>query len=146
MAAILSTRASSEVGRVIRSRRETLGVSKSAAARRARVSLTTWRLVEAGRAENPTDLTITRMARAVLLDPEAVMRVAGREWDEAAHRLEAERFAPVADAPDAVPDDPLARGYEQRLIDAVEENPLLDARAKRHLIETYHLLVQRGTT
>src|SRR5688572_10943169 len=71
------------VGQYIGEHRRRLGLSKNEASRRARVSNTTWRQLEAGQNDHPTDETLVRMARALLLDPAELMRQCQRRYVEA---------------------------------------------------------------
>jgi len=79
------------VGQYIGEHRRRLGLSKNEASRRARVSNTTWRQIEAGQNDHPTDETLVRMARALLLDPAELMRQCQRRYVEAPSVLESDR-------------------------------------------------------
>lgn len=65
-------------GRLIGERRRALGLPKNEAARQARLSNTTWRLIEAGANHNPTDETLVRIARVIQIEPELVLQAWGR--------------------------------------------------------------------
>ena len=114
------------VGEYIGEHRRRLGLSKNEAARRARVSNTTWRQLEAGQNDHPTDETLVRMARALLLDPSEIMR--------RCHRRQVE-VAGVRDLPPLGP--PVA------LLEVLESDRRLDPRARRVLMELYDLLASR---
>jgi Uncharacterized protein conserved in bacteria len=135
-------------GEMVRARREALGLSKAAAGRRARVSLTTWRQVETGQAANPTDHTLVRMARAVLLDPADIMAAAGRKYEpaEADHVLPDDLARLAGEIPGAAPASLAAMTHEEHLMAALEGNPALDPEARDFLIRAYRLMVQRRTT
>ncbi|NKS58954.1 helix-turn-helix domain-containing protein [Rhodococcus hoagii] len=74
-----------EVGRRIQQARENLGLSARAASRRAGIGDGTWRYMEAGfetkRGQRwpvkPTPVTLAKMARAVNLDPNELLSLAG---------------------------------------------------------------------
>lgn len=114
------------VGQYIGEHRRRLGLSKNEASRRARVSNTTWRQIEAGQNDHPTDETLVRMARALLLDPAELMRLCKRRY---------------VDAP-AVRDLP-PLGPPMALLEVLESDRRLDPRARRVLMELYDLLASR---
>ena len=114
------------VGQYIGEHRRRLGLSKNEASRRARVSNTTWRQIEAGQNDHPTDETLVRMARALLLDPAEIMRQCQRRYVEAPS---------VRDLPPLGP--PMA------LLEVLESDRRLDPRARRVLMELYDLLASR---
>src|SRR5438067_8702629 len=114
------------VGQYIGEHRRRLGLSKNEASRRARVSNTTWRQIEAGQNDHPTDETLVRMARALLLDPAELMRQCRRRYVEAPS---------VRDLPPLGP--PMA------LLEVLESDRRLDPRARRVLMELYDLLASR---
>jgi transcriptional regulator with XRE-family HTH domain len=114
------------VGQYIGEHRRRLGLSKNEASRRARVSNTTWRQIEAGQNDHPTDETLVRMARALLLDPAELMRQCQRRYVEAPS---------VRDLPPLGP--PMA------LLEVLESDRRLDPRARRVLMELYDLLASR---
>lgn len=114
------------VGQYIGEHRRRLGLSKNEASRRARVSNTTWRQIEAGQNDHPTDETLVRMARALLLDPAELMRLCQRRYVEAPS---------VRDLPPLGP--PMA------LLEVLESDRRLDPRARRVLMELYDLLASR---
>ncbi len=114
------------VGQYIGEHRRRLGLSKNEASRRARVSNTTWRQIEAGQNDHPTDETLVRMARALLLDPADLMRQCQRRYVEAPS---------VRDLPPLGP--PMA------LLEVLESDRRLDPRARRVLMELYDLLASR---
>jgi transcriptional regulator with XRE-family HTH domain len=116
----------SAVGQYIGEHRRRLGLSKNEASRRARVSNTTWRQIEAGQNDHPTDETLVRMARALLLDPAELMRQCQRRYVEAPS---------VRDLPPLGP--PMA------LLEVLESDRRLDPRARRVLMELYDLLASR---
>jgi transcriptional regulator with XRE-family HTH domain len=114
------------VGQYIGEHLRRLGLSKNEASRRARVSNTTWRQIEAGQNDHPTDETLVRMARALLLDPAELMRQCKRRYVEAPS---------VRDLPPLGP--PMA------LLEVLESDRRLDPRARRVLMELYDLLASR---
>jgi transcriptional regulator with XRE-family HTH domain len=114
------------VGQYIGEHRRRLGLSKNEASRRARVSNTTWRQIEAGQNDHPTDETLVRMARALLLDPAELMRQCQRRYVDAPS---------VRDLPPLGP--PIA------LLEVLESDRRLDPRARRVLMELYDLLASR---
>jgi transcriptional regulator with XRE-family HTH domain len=114
------------VGSWIGEHRRRLGLSKNEASRRARVSNTTWRQIEAGQNDHPTDETLVRMARALMLDPGELMARCQRRYVE---------VPSVRDLPPLGP--PMA------LLDVLESDRRLDPRARRVLMELYDLLASR---
>src|SRR5688572_29044252 len=114
------------VGQYIGEHRRRLGLSKNEASRRARVSNTTWRQIEAGQNDHPTDETLVRMARALLLDPAELMRLCQRRY---------------VDAPSVRDLPPL--GPPMALLEVLESDRRLDPRARRVLMELYDLLASR---
>ncbi len=66
------------VGRIIGEGRRALGLPKNEAARQARLSNTTWRLLEAGANHNPNDETLVRIAKVIDVDPTLLLQAAGR--------------------------------------------------------------------
>jgi hypothetical protein len=86
----------------------------------------TWRQIEAGQNDHPTDETLVRMARALLLDPAELMRQCQRRYVEAPS---------VRDLPPLGP--PMA------LLEVLESDRRLDPRARRVLMELYDLLASR---
>jgi len=111
------------VGQYIGEHRRRLGLSKNEASRRAPVSNTTWRQIEAGQNDHPTNETLVRMARALMLDPSDLMARCQRPYVEVA----------------AVDDLPRLRA-PLALLKVLETDRRLDARARRVLIELYDLL------
>ena len=85
------------VGQYIGEHRRRLGLSKNEASRRARVSNTTWRQIEAGQNDHPTDETLVRMARALLLDPAPLRLLALRRYRHDPSRLPSRTCALRAD-------------------------------------------------
>lgn len=132
-----------QVGDAIRKNRETIRSSKADAARRAHISPTTWIKLERGQFHRSTDDTIVRAALAVHLDPDWAMGVLGRPWDSARYSVDVDALAPLVDGVPARPTDPLALAYENKLVEVIDENPLLDARARAFLLEAYRLMIQR---
>jgi transcriptional regulator with XRE-family HTH domain len=114
------------VGAWIGEHRRRLGLSKNEASRRARVSNTTWRQIEAGQNDHPTDETLVRMARALMLDPGELMARCQRRYVE---------VPSVRDLPPLGP--PMA------LLEVLESDRRLDPRARRVLMELYDLLASR---
>ncbi len=114
------------VGQYIGEHRRRLGLSKNEASRRARVSNTTWRQIEAGQNDHPTDETLVRMARALLLDPAELMRQCQR------------RFVVAPSVRDLPP-----LGPPMALLEVLESDRRLDPRARRVLMELYDLLASR---
>lgn len=114
------------VGAYIGEHRRRLGLSKNEASRRARVSNTTWRQIEAGQNDHPTDETLVRMARALMLDPAEIMSRCNRRYVE---------VPSVRDLPPLGP--PMA------LLEVLESDRRLDPRARRVLMELYDLLASR---
>jgi transcriptional regulator with XRE-family HTH domain len=114
------------VGGWIGEHRRRLGLSKNEASRRARVSNTTWRQIEAGQNDHPTDETLVRMARALMLDPGELMSRCQRRYVE---------VPSVRDLPPLGP--PMA------LLEVLESDRRLDPRARRVLMELYDLLASR---
>ena len=114
------------VGSYLGEHRRRLGLSKNEASRRARVSNTTWRQIEAGQNDHPTDETLVRMARALMLDPGDVMARCHRRYVE---------VPSVRDLPPLGP--PMA------LLEVLESDRRLDPRARRVLMELYDLLASR---
>ena len=114
------------VGSWIGEHRRRLGLSKNEASRRARVSNTTWRQIEAGQNDHPTDETLVRMARALMLDPTELMTRCQRRYVE---------VPSVRDLP------PL--GAPMALLEVLESDRRLDPRARRVLMELYDLLASR---
>jgi transcriptional regulator with XRE-family HTH domain len=114
------------VGQYIGEHRRRLGLSKNEASRRARVSNTTWRQIEAGQNDHPTDETLVRMARALLLDPSELMRQCQRRYVEASSARDLPPLGP-----------PMA------LLEVLESDRRLDPRARRVLMELYDLLASR---
>src|SRR6266498_34403 len=72
------------VGRIIGEGRRALGLPKNEAARQARLSNTTWRLLEAGANHNPNDETLVRIAKVIDVDPTLLLQAAGRAAAETA--------------------------------------------------------------
>jgi transcriptional regulator with XRE-family HTH domain len=114
------------VGAWMGEHRRRLGLSKNEASRRARVSNTTWRQIEAGQNDHPTDETLVRMARALMLDPGELMARCQRRYVE---------VPSVRDLPPLGP--PMA------LLEVLESDRRLDPRARRVLMELYDLLASR---
>lgn len=114
------------VGAWLGEHRRRLGLSKNEASRRARVSNTTWRQIEAGQNDHPTDETLVRMARALMLDPGDLMTRCQRRYVE---------VPSVRDLPPLGP--PMA------LLEVLESDRRLDPRARRVLMELYDLLASR---
>lgn len=114
------------VGSYLGEHRRRLGLSKNEASRRARVSNTTWRQIEAGQNDHPTDETLVRMSRALMLDPGDVMSRCNRRYVE---------VPSVRDLPPLGP--PMA------LMEVLESDRRLDPRARRVLMELYDLLASR---
>ena len=114
------------VGAWIGEHRRRLGLSKNEASRRARVSNTTWRQIEAGQNDHPTDETLVRIARALMLDPGELMTRCQRRYVE---------VPSVRDLPPLGP--PMA------LLEVLESDRRLDPRARRVLMELYDLLASR---
>jgi transcriptional regulator with XRE-family HTH domain len=114
------------VGAWIGEHRRRLGLSKNEASRRARVSNTTWRQLEAGQNDHPTDETLVRIARALILDPGELMSRCNRHYVE---------VPSVRDLPPLGP--PMA------LLEVLESDRRLDPRARRVLMELYDLLASR---
>ncbi len=114
------------VGAWLGEHRRRLGLSKNEASRRARVSNTTWRQIEAGQNDHPTDETLVRMARALMLDPGELMSRCQRRYVE---------VPSVRDLPPLGP--PMA------LLEVLESDRRLDPRARRVLMELYDLLASR---
>ncbi len=114
------------VGAWIGEHRRRLGLSKNEASRRARVSNTTWRQIEAGQNDHPTDETLVRMARALMIDPGELMSRCQRRYVE---------VPSMRDLPPLGP--PMA------LLEVLESDRRLDPRARRVLMELYDLLASR---
>lgn len=114
------------VGTYLGEHRRRLGLSKNEASRRARVSNTTWRQIEAGQNDHPTDETLVRMARALMLDPGDVMTRCNR------------RFVEMPAVRDLAP-----LGPPMALLEVLEADRRLDPRARRVLMELYDLLASR---
>jgi transcriptional regulator with XRE-family HTH domain len=114
------------VGAWLGEHRRRLGLSKNEASRRARVSNTTWRQIEAGQNDHPTDETLVRMARALMIDPGELMARCQRRYVE---------VPSVRDLPPLGP--PMA------LLEVLESDRRLDPRARRVLMELYDLLASR---
>ncbi|MGH8972057.1 MAG: helix-turn-helix domain-containing protein [Acidimicrobiia bacterium] len=114
------------VGAWLGEHRRRLGLSKNEASRRARVSNTTWRQIEAGQNDHPTDETLVRMARALMIDPGELMSRCQRRYVE---------VPSVRDLPPLGP--PMA------LLEVLESDRRLDPRARRVLMELYDLLASR---
>jgi transcriptional regulator with XRE-family HTH domain len=114
------------VGGWLGEHRRRLGLSKNEASRRARVSNTTWRQIEAGQNDHPTDETLVRMARALMIDPGELMSRCQRRYVE---------VPSVRDLPPLGP--PMA------LLEVLESDRRLDPRARRVLMELYDLLASR---
>jgi transcriptional regulator with XRE-family HTH domain len=114
------------VGAWIGEHRRRLGLSKNEASRRARVSNTTWRQIEAGQNDHPTDETLVRIARAIMVEPADLMSRVSRHYVE---------VPSVRDLPPLGP--PMA------LLEVLESDRRLDPRARRVLMELYDLLASR---
>jgi transcriptional regulator with XRE-family HTH domain len=67
------------IGDYVKDRRKDLGLDKSEAAARAGVSKRTWEDIEDGDDPNLSDATLIRVAKAMRLDPEALLRRCGRK-------------------------------------------------------------------
>lgn len=115
-----------EVGAWIGDQRERLGLSKTDAARRARVSSTTWCQLEAGQNHHPTDETLVRVARTLRLEPSEMMARCRR------------RYADIPTIRDVAP-----VGAPLDLLQVLECDGRLDARSRRLLMELYEALASR---
>lgn len=114
------------VGTWIGNQRQSLGLSRTDAARRARVSNTTWRLIEGGQNHHPTDETLIRMARALRLEPAEMMARCHRRYADIPTLRE---VAPV--------------GAPLGLLQVLEQDGRLDDRSRRLLMELYETLAAR---
>jgi transcriptional regulator with XRE-family HTH domain len=115
-----------EVGAWVSGQREHLGLSTTDAARRARVSQTTWRRIEAGQSLHPTDETLVRIARTLRLEPAEMMARCRRRY---AYIPSIREVAPV--------------GAPLGLLQVLESDGRLDDRSRRLLIELYEALASR---
>lgn len=120
------------LGAYLEAARVGLGLSKRAAAKRAEMSEGRWRQVVTGRQSaggvaipvNPRPETVTSMARAVGLDPNVALELAGLEAAEGG-ATEADSGAPHAS-----------------VVDAIASDPDLLPEAKEHLTRQYGLLLR----
>jgi transcriptional regulator with XRE-family HTH domain len=114
------------VGAWIGGQREGLGLSRTEAARRARVANTTWRQIEAGENLHPTDETLLRIARTLRLEPAEMMARCRRRY---ADIPTIRQVAPV--------------GAPLDLLQVLESDGRLDDRSRRLLMELYEALASR---
>lgn len=115
-----------QIGAWIGEQRQSLGLSATDAARRARVSNTTLRHLEAGRNHHPTDETLIRIARALRFDPAELMARCRR------------RYADIPTIRDVAP-----VGAPLDLLQVLESDGRLDERSRRLLMELYEALASR---
>ncbi len=115
-----------QIGGWIGEQRQSLGLSMTDAARRARVSSTTLRHLEAGRNHHPTDETLIRIARALRLDPAEMMARCRR------------RYADIPTIRDMAP-----VGAPLGLLQVLESDGRLDERSRHLLMELYEALASR---
>lgn len=115
-----------QVGVWIGEQRRRLGLSTTDACRRARVSSTTWRHLEAGRNHHPTDETLVRVARALRLDPAEMMTRCRR------------RYVDIPTIRDVAP-----VGAPLSLLQVLESDSRLDERSRRLLMDLYDALASR---
>jgi tetratricopeptide (TPR) repeat protein/transcriptional regulator with XRE-family HTH domain len=99
------------VGRILGERRRALGLPKNEAARRANLSNTTWRLLEAGVNHNPTDETLVRVSRVIKVEPETLFRAAGRPEPGTSHGATSSAFADAPAQRSHHESAPLPRSY-----------------------------------
>lgn len=114
-----------EIGRWVRAKRNRLGFNKKEAARRGRVSDSTWHKVEQGDGSSVRSDILVRMATALMEDPEEFLARAGRDFDE-------------IDLPD-IPPLP-TRG--SAFADVLESFPQLHRDDKRLLVEIFNRLLR----
>ena len=114
------------IGAGIGEQRQGLGLSRTEAARRARVSSTTWRLIEAGQNPRPTDETLIRIALALRLDPAEMMARCRR------------RYVTIPSIREVVP-----VGAPLGLLQVLESDGRLDERSRRLIVELYEALASR---
>ncbi|MGH8992281.1 MAG: helix-turn-helix domain-containing protein [Acidimicrobiia bacterium] len=115
-----------DIGAWLGDRRQHLGLSMIDAARRARVSSTTWRRIEAGLNHHPTDETLIRIALALRLDPAEMMTRCRRRYVSIPTIRE---MAPV--------------GAPLSLLQVLESDGRLDDRSRRLIMELYEALASR---
>lgn len=126
-----------KLAEVIASRRESLGLTKSEAARRSEVSGTTWRLIERGAHTGPADATLVRMARTLHLDPAAVLTMIGRKAKGVVDlNVPGDQFLTVVDSRVAQEVD-----EDDRFFRAVEGHSRLNSAQQEVLIRMYRLLI-----
>ena len=114
------------IGAWVAEQRQRLGLSRTEAARRARVSNTTWRQIEAGQNPRPTDETLIRIALALGLDPSEMMARCRRRYVTIPSIRE---VAPV--------------GAPLSLLQVLESDGRLDERSRRLIVELYEALASR---
>jgi transcriptional regulator with XRE-family HTH domain len=114
------------VGAWIGGQRERLGLSPTDAARRARVSKTTWDQIEAGQHLHPTDETLVRIARTLRLDPAEMMARCRR------------RYAAIPTVREVAP-----VGAPLGLLQVLESDGRLNERSRRLIMELYEALASR---
>lgn len=115
-----------DIGAWIEEQRLSLGLSTTDAARRARVSKTTWIQIEAGQNHHPTDETLVRVALALHLEPAEMMSRCRRRYADIPTIRE---VAPV--------------GAPLGLLQVLESDGRLDDRSRRLLMELYEALASR---
>ncbi|HEY3240933.1 MAG TPA: helix-turn-helix transcriptional regulator [Acidimicrobiia bacterium] len=115
-----------DIGALITEQRQHLGLSTTDAARRARVSNSTWRKIEAGQNQHPTDETLVRIARTLRFEPTEMMARCGR------------RYADIPTIREVVP-----VGAPLDLLQVLECDGRLDVRSRRLLMELYEALASR---
>ena len=113
-----------KLGRLITQYRLELGLTLSAAARKANISNTTWRALEKGLNDTPSNATLSRVARALELDMGDVMASAGRHHDPAPRRT-------------------LAAADRHAALDALlTGDPGLDTKTRALILDLYDALVR----
>jgi transcriptional regulator with XRE-family HTH domain len=114
------------IGAWIVQQRQAAGLSATEAARRARVSRSTWSQLEAGLKHNPTDETLIRVAHVLSIEPAEMMARCRR------------RFADVPTLRQMAP-----VGTPLGLLQLLEADGRLDERSRRLLVELYEALASR---
>ena len=114
------------IGAWIGEQRQSLGLSRTEAARRARVSNSTWRQIEAGQNPRPTDETLVRIALALRLDPSEMMGRCRR------------RYASIPSIREVAP-----VGAPLSLLLVLEADARLDERSRRLIMDLYDVLASR---
>jgi transcriptional regulator with XRE-family HTH domain len=118
-----------KLGEFVRETRIGLGLTKVQAYAAAHISKSTWDNVEAGKNPAVSDETLSRMARALQLEPKALLTRAGRAGRPSSHR-----------GPGRI-----RESAQEALVALLDQDPDLDEVGRRAIVAVYEALTRKTT-